>query len=165
MWSLHVSFPCQILPGRAKFKIFFIVIAVAAVLLAKNVSSCHRTASDANYWMIHPLFLAVSTSCLEDLNFFLSFLYCIFSEVSFMTCSTFFRTAVLVCFLFVWMHNGKILKPNWWECCSSILKNIEDRLYYKHIHFTKHLNFWFIVLIHFWLKSKLNAVNKFCLMP
>ena len=156
MWSLQVSFPCQILPGRPKFKIFFIVIAVAAVLFAKNVSFCHKTASDANYWMIHPLFLAISTSCLEDFNFFLSFLYCIFLEVLFMMCNDiFFRTAVLVCVLFVWMHNGKILKPNRWECCSSILRNIEDRLFYKHIHFTKHLNFWFIVLIQHLTSSAL----------
>ena len=77
MWSLQVSFPCQILRGRPKFKIFFFVIAVAAVLFEKNVSSCHRTTLDANYWMIHTLFLAISTSCLEDLNFFfvISLLY------------------------------------------------------------------------------------------
>ena len=31
------------------FMIFFVVIVVAATLLAENVSLCHNTASDANY--------------------------------------------------------------------------------------------------------------------
>ena len=30
------------------------------------ISSCHRTASDANYWTIRALFIAMTTSCSEE---------------------------------------------------------------------------------------------------
>ena len=58
---------------------FFFVIAVAAVLLAENVSSCHSIASDANYWMVHTFFVAIITLCLEDFNY----LFCHFFIVYF----------------------------------------------------------------------------------
>ena len=51
-------------------------------------SSCHRTASDANYWTIRKLFIAMSTSCLGVSSDSIFRLFSLnFSSTEFAACS------------------------------------------------------------------------------